>query len=193
MLMSEEKRRQEVMTMAFDGVLQECSSQPAGCEILRELNRGGMAVVYLAQQREPRRKVALKVVLPRFLGDEGMHDRFKREGWAMAALEHPGILPIYQVGEWDGLAFMLMKLASGGRVQLIVQGSDHKGILSLDADGGDHRSATVGCETRIGDPRGDLRAGNDGGGDGPAGRTHFTAGKRIVITWRGHWSFSIGD
>lgn len=113
--------RQQMMSAAFEEVLEERSSEPSGCEVLREIDRGGTAVVYLARQWEPRREVALKVVQPRFMDEEEVSHRFKREGWAMAALEHPGILPIYQVGEWDGLAYIMMKFARGGSLQDVLQ------------------------------------------------------------------------
>lgn len=85
-----------------------------GYEILGEISRGGMGVVYHARQLRPEREVALKVLLPQFAEEPEMLARFQLEARAMAALDHPGILPVYEVGEADGAPFFSMKLASGG-------------------------------------------------------------------------------
>jgi WD40 repeat protein len=85
-----------------------------GYEILGEISRGGMGVVYHARQLKPEREVALKVLLPQFAEEPEMLARFQLEARAMAALDHPGILPVYEVGEADGAPFFSMKLASGG-------------------------------------------------------------------------------
>lgn len=85
-----------------------------GYEILGELERGGMGIVYLARQLHPEREVALKVMLPQHAYEEQMRQRFFRETRAMASLDHAGILPIYEVGEADQIPFFSMKLAHGG-------------------------------------------------------------------------------
>lgn len=79
-----------------------------------EIARGGMGIVYEAQQEEPRRTVALKMMRPQWAEDEQARERFRREARAMASLEHPAILPVYDVGEKDGLPWFTMKLAAGG-------------------------------------------------------------------------------
>jgi len=112
---------QQMMMGAFEEVQENRTSAPEGYEIIKELDRGGMAVVYLARQLVPLREVALKVVLPRFASDESACERMKREGRAMAALEHPGILPVYQVGEWNGLAYIIMKFAGGGTLGTVLK------------------------------------------------------------------------
>ena len=99
---------------AFDDALQPDGFHIDGYEILGELGRGGMGSIYHARQLNPEREVALKVLLPKFGSDPDMHERFQTEARAMAALDHPGILPIYEVGEADGLPFFSMKLAAGG-------------------------------------------------------------------------------
>src|SRR6516164_7022394 len=87
-------------------------------EILDEIGRGGMGVIYLARQRHPQRIVAVKRVLDY---DADSHDtlkRFRREADAAASLDHPNILPIYEVSESeDGLPFFSMKLAAGGSLR----------------------------------------------------------------------------
>ena len=85
-----------------------------GYEVTRELARGGMGIVYQATQLEPRREVALKMLLPHQLEAEAFQERFLLEARAIARLEHPHILPVYQVGEHDGVPFFTMKLAAGG-------------------------------------------------------------------------------
>ncbi|MBI3362897.1 MAG: serine/threonine protein kinase, partial [Chloroflexi bacterium] len=71
-------------------------------EIARELGRGGMAIVYLARDPLMRREVALKVLPREFLHDPTFRARFEREAQAVAALEHPAIVPVYDFGEADG-------------------------------------------------------------------------------------------
>ncbi len=85
-----------------------------GHDILEELGRGGMGVVYRARQHSPRREVALKMLLPLDSGREEVRRRFQQEARALAELEHPAILPLYEVGEADGLPYFTMKLAGGG-------------------------------------------------------------------------------
>ena len=85
-----------------------------GHVVLQEIARGGMGIVYRARQLEPDRTVALKMLLPHQLGSVEMLERFRTEVRTVASLEHPGILPIYQVGEHDGLPYFTMKLAAPG-------------------------------------------------------------------------------
>src|SRR5687767_7222596 len=85
-----------------------------GYEVLAEIARGGMGIVYRARQLEPPRTVALKMLLPHQLGSSDMAERFRLEVRALTELEHPAILPVYHVGEQDSLPFFTMKLATGG-------------------------------------------------------------------------------
>ncbi len=82
--------------------------------VLEEIARGGMGIVYRARQLEPDRIVALKMLLPHQLSSASMRERFRLEIRAIASLEHPGILPVYQVGDHDGFPFFTMKFAGGG-------------------------------------------------------------------------------
>ena len=85
-----------------------------GYEIIQEIARGGMGIVYRARQKDPGRSVALKMLLPRQMGSAQMAERFRLEVRALTELEHPAILPVYHMGEHEGLPFFTMKLATGG-------------------------------------------------------------------------------
>lgn len=99
----------------FDDALeQELNESFGGHELCGEIARGGMGVVYRAMQREPRREVALKTLRGAELDSPEAQARFRDEARTMAELEHPGILPIYQFGQHDGVLFFTMKLAAGG-------------------------------------------------------------------------------
>src|SRR5262249_50716309 len=84
-------------------------------EILEEIGRGGMGVIYRARQRHSRRIVAVKRVLSYDADSHETLMRFRREAEAVASLDHPNILPIHEVSESDdGLPFFSMKFATGG-------------------------------------------------------------------------------
>jgi predicted Ser/Thr protein kinase len=88
----------------------------ADYEILEELGRGGMAVVYRAVERALAREVAIKVLpLVRTFDDEFVQ-RFQREARLSASLEHPHIIPIYRVGQAGRVNFIVMKYISGPSV-----------------------------------------------------------------------------
>ncbi len=84
-------------------------------QVLEEIGRGGMGVIYRARQRHSRRIVAIKRILSYHADSQETLMRFRREAQAAANLDHPNILPIYEVSEGhDGLPFFSMKFASGG-------------------------------------------------------------------------------
>lgn len=87
----------------------------AGHEILHEIARGGMGVVYQAREPHSGRVVALKCVLIHQTDSDHLVARFRREAETAARLEHPNIVPIYQVGETaEGFPFYTMKYAAAG-------------------------------------------------------------------------------
>jgi serine/threonine protein kinase/HEAT repeat protein len=81
-------------------------------EILELIGQGGMGAVYKARQKELDRIVALKI-LPPGVGDAGFAERFAREAKALARLNHPGIVTIYEFGRSNGLFFFLMEFVDG--------------------------------------------------------------------------------
>ena len=83
-------------------------------QIKAELGRGGMATVYRAYDPSFEREVALKVLPREFLHDPQFAGRFQREIKTVAKLEHPAIVPVYDVGEEDGQPFFVMRYMTGG-------------------------------------------------------------------------------
>src|SRR5438270_6041170 len=113
----------QASTEEFESVLGEADVpdkqwRMGNYEILEEIARGAMGVSYRARQRHSRRIVAVKRVLTYHAGSHEALARFRREAEAVASLDHPNILPIYDVGESeDGLPFFSMKHVTGGSLQ----------------------------------------------------------------------------
>lgn len=83
-------------------------------QILSEIGRGGMAVVYLGQDPSFHRQVAIKVLPTQFLENNLLRARFEREARTIATLEHPAIVPVHDFGEQDGQLFLVMRYMPGG-------------------------------------------------------------------------------
>jgi tetratricopeptide (TPR) repeat protein/predicted Ser/Thr protein kinase len=85
-----------------------------GYEVLAELGRGGMGVVYQARQCALKRLVALKMILAGLHADSTARGRFRTEAEAVARLQHPNVVQIYEVGECDGRPFLCLEYIDGG-------------------------------------------------------------------------------
>jgi TolB-like protein/tRNA A-37 threonylcarbamoyl transferase component Bud32/Tfp pilus assembly protein PilF len=113
----------EASAEVFEGVLAEADVPDkewrlGNYQILEEIGRGGMGVIYRARQRHSGRIVALKRVLTYHADSHETLARFRREAEAAASLDHPNILPVHEVSETeDKLPFFSMKFAAGGNLR----------------------------------------------------------------------------
>jgi Protein kinase domain len=92
----------------------------AGYRVESPVGRGGMGVVYRAWDLSLERPVALKLIAPELAENERFRARFVREPRVAASLDHPGVVPIYEAGEWEGQLYLAMRF---------VEGSDLKSVL----------------------------------------------------------------
>lgn len=103
------------------------------CILEKLVGQGGMGAVYLARQMRPARRVAVKVLLPNtMMGDdvyEAFLARFRREADVVAKLEQVNIMPIYEYGEQDNMAYLVMPYLAGGSLREVMQ---RQGSLSLE-------------------------------------------------------------
>jgi serine/threonine protein kinase len=95
----------------------------AGYEVLGELGRGGMGVVYRARQVALDRTVALKMILSGVHAGSREMARFQAEAGTVARLHHPNIVQIFEVGEYDGRPFLALELVAGGTLQARLAGT----------------------------------------------------------------------
>src|SRR5256885_7473009 len=104
-------------------MLPQVGDQVAGYRIERQLGRGGMGLVYLAEQVRLRRWVALKLIVPELAEDEEFRRRFERESQMAASLDHPNVIPVYEAGEADGALFISMRYVEGSDLRTLIRGA----------------------------------------------------------------------
>src|ERR1043165_9013342 len=88
-------------------------SRFAGYSIDGVIGRGGMGVVYRARELDRDREVALKVMAPEVADDETSRARFQRESRVAASVDHPNVVPVYEIGEHDERLYITMRLVAG--------------------------------------------------------------------------------
>jgi serine/threonine-protein kinase len=103
-------------------------SVPPHFEILQRCGKGGMGVVFKARDLRLNRIVALKFLGPEQAESDQARTRFRREAEAIAALNHPNIATLYEVGEWEGDPYLVLEFLSGGTLKESMQA----GSLALD-------------------------------------------------------------
>jgi serine/threonine-protein kinase len=85
----------------------------AGCQVIEVIGRGGMGVVYRGRDLRLGRPVAIKLISADLAGDPNVRRRFEREARAMAAIDHPNVIPVYAAGEEDGHLYLVMRFVEG--------------------------------------------------------------------------------
>lgn len=129
--------RERLDQLAALGLLQAPSPAPlperlGEFRLLRQLGRGGMGVVHLAEQEGLGRQVALKLIHPEQRHFPGARERFRREVLAVARLQHPGIVPVLSGGEADGVPYYAMELVAGASLAEVLQELSGRDPRSLD-------------------------------------------------------------
>src|SRR6185436_15123994 len=90
--------------------------------ILKEIGKGGMGVVYKAEDTKLNRTVAIKVLGADLIGDEKARARFLREARAASAIDHPNICTVYEVNETEGVMFFVMQYIEGRTLKKLIGG-----------------------------------------------------------------------
>lgn len=101
--------------------------------LIRQLGAGGMGVVYLAEQEDLRRQVALKLIRPEHLFFPGSRERFRREVEAAASLQHVAIAPVFTVGEDNSMPYFSMEFVDGPSLATLIQRVAGKSPAALTA------------------------------------------------------------
>ncbi len=100
--------------------------------LVEKLGGGGMGIVYLAEQKSLNRQVALKLIRPEHLYFPNAKERFRREVEAVAALQHPGIVQVYSVGEERGLPYFAMERVHGVSLARLIEALGSRRPHALD-------------------------------------------------------------
>ncbi len=167
------RRRLDVLTSM--GMLNDEETPQRGrrlgpFELLGSLGGGGMGEVHLARQDGLERHVALKIVRPDHLHFSGARERFAREAEAIAQLKHPGIVPVYTVGEDGGVPYLAMECVEGATLEEILTSVSGRDPATL--SGRDIERAVEACVERLDLARGTTRTSWSSEG---RGRALFTA------------------
>jgi serine/threonine protein kinase len=93
----------------------------AGYRVESRIGSGGMAVVYRAYDEALGRTIALKILAPALIHDPQFRERFIRESRAVAAVDHPHIIPVYAAGEADGVLYLAMRFVPGGDLRAVLE------------------------------------------------------------------------
>ncbi len=96
-------------------------SRIAGYRLEEQIGRGGMAVVFRAQDERLERQVALKILSPALAADEGFRHRFILESRSAAAVDDPHIIPVFEAGDANGVLFIAMRYVPGGDVGALLK------------------------------------------------------------------------
>jgi Protein kinase domain len=99
----------------------EVGTEVAGYRVASFIGRGGMAVVYRAEDLRLGRNVALKLLAPELSQNEKFQHRFMRESRLAAAIDHPNIIPIYEAGEVGGLLYIVMRYVEGNDLKKVIE------------------------------------------------------------------------
>lgn len=105
------------MTASATAIDNLANKKIGDCRLISQIGKGAMGVVYLAEQIELRRKVAFKILDPKFGSDPAYIERFEMEARAVAKLNHPNIVKVYDFGNEDGLYYIVNEYIDYGSVQ----------------------------------------------------------------------------
>ncbi len=130
-----DRQGDEAMNTSVSRIANPSLGQIGDYRILREIGRGGMGVVYEAEQISLGRRVALKVLPRHVSGDRLVQERFRREARAAARLHHTNIVPVFEVGQDEDVRYYAMQFIQGQGLDLVINelqqlrdrgGSEHK-------------------------------------------------------------------
>lgn len=141
----------QVATQLLEGELEGTPIRRLGdFDLIRVIGRGGMGIVYEAQQLSLKRKVALKLLPLISVLDARQVTRFRNEAQAAASLQHPHIVPVYAVGSYQGIHFYAMRLIDGHPLDAIIAGlKELRNPLSRNGSGEEEASHTQNAASEL--------------------------------------------